>query len=163
MSCVVVHRCRGRHLPVADSASSDCAEDVIEKRPTDDRSRREVWNCRDAAIGDPSVSKPGPSVKGEISVSVGGSTGSSASNGEAGLDENESQLSPPITAWAEYWPRSQCNLWMRGMLWSLGKSRSSIGIATSMAAKRHSSHLTNVSSSTQEMRNWSVSALTRIT
>lgn len=61
-------------------------------------------------MGDPSVSKPGPSGKGEISISLGGSTGISESNGELGADdEKESQLSPPIIG-CEYWPRSQRNL-----------------------------------------------------
>lgn len=115
MSCVVVHRCRGRHLPVPGSTSSEFAEDVIEKRPID-KSRGEDWNCRDDEMGDPSVSKPGPSVKGEISMSVGGSTGMSMSNGEPGVEEKESQLSPPMMGCAEYWPRSQRNLWIRGML-----------------------------------------------
>ena len=60
-------------------------------------------------------------------------------------------------------PRNQRNLWMRGMLGSRGKSRSSIGTATSIAANRASSHLTKLSSSTHDSRNWSVSALTRMT
>lgn len=53
-------------------------------------------------MGEPSTSKPGPSGKGEISMSVGGSTGMSASKGELGSDENESQLSPPMAVCAEY-------------------------------------------------------------
>ena len=46
---------------------------------------------------------------------------------------------------------------------SRGKSRSSIGSATSIAANRHSSHLLKVLSSMQDKRNWSVSARMRMT
>ncbi len=61
------------------------------------------------------------------------------------------------------WPRNHRILCTRGMDMSRGKSRSSMGAATSIAAKRASSHLTNVVSSMQESKNWSVSARMRMT
>lgn len=56
--------------------------------------------------------------------------------------------------------RRRCS---RGMLWSRGKSRSSMGAAISMAAKSASSQRTKFSSSMHERRNWSVSARTLMT
>lgn len=51
----------------------------------------------------------------------------------------------------------------RGMERSRGKERVSSGGAISIAATRDCSHSTKVSTLKQEMRNWSVSARTRIT
>lgn len=61
------------------------------------------------------------------------------------------------------WPRNQRIRCTRGIDMSRGKSRSSIGAAMSIAANRASSHLTNVLSSMQASRNWSLSARMRMT
>lgn len=154
MSWVVDQRCRGRHFPVPCSKSSFLV-DVVENRGMD-----KSWLFI-SAKGETSGNMS--NLSGDSSIACASNMLTGGSDGDVGGEPKESHISPPLFACSDNWPRSHLSLWMRGILWSRGKSRSSIGMATSIAAKRHSSHLTNVCSSTQEMRNWSVSALMRIT
>lgn len=140
-------------MPVRWSKSSflvDAVEKRGEARPGKSKS----------ANGDTSGNNSGLPA---VSSSAWASKILTGSSGDDGAAPKFPQSWPALADDSDNWPCSHRSRWMRGMLWSRGKSRSSMGMATSMAAKRASSHLTKVWSSTQDIKNWSVSARTRMT